>query len=147
MPNALLPSKPVIVLVDDDPDVRGALCFSLALDGFEVAAFASAAELLGAGWPCAAACLVTDYVMPETDGIDLVMRLRAEGHGIPAILITGRPGPALRDRAARAGVRIVEKPLLEDDLAAAIRLAVAGRALPPACARPGHSRISGPSAR
>ena len=57
-------------------------------------------------------CLAIDQNMPGTDGLDLVAQLRARDVAMPAILITSYPTVLLRDRAARAGVAIVEKPFL-----------------------------------
>jgi hypothetical protein len=45
--------------------------------------------------------------------------------GLPAILITTNPRTALRNRAAAAGVPIVEKPLLTDALLTTVHNALA----------------------
>jgi FixJ family two-component response regulator len=43
--------------------------------------------------------------------------LRNDGAGIPILLITGSPSPAIVARAAELGiVRVLEKPATEDDL-------------------------------
>ena len=57
--------------------------------------------------------------------VDLVSALRGRGVGTPAILITTNPSVQLRRRADEAGLAIVEKPLLGNTLAEAIRSAVA----------------------
>ena len=59
--------------------------------------------------------------MPKMSGLDLIARLRARGSAVPAILITSYPTMALRERAARAGVPIVEKPFLETALIDRVR--------------------------
>ena len=48
--------------------------------------------------------LVTDYKMPEMDGLELVAAFRKRGSSIPAILVTGDPNLIVRDRAAAANV-------------------------------------------
>jgi two-component system, LuxR family, response regulator FixJ len=50
------------------------------------------------------------------NGLALVGKLRERGISMPAILITTHPSPALRQRAAAAGISIVEKPLLGNAL-------------------------------
>jgi len=50
--------------------------------------------------------------------------LPARNVGLPALLITSHPNPALRAAAAKAGVRIVEKPLMGDALVESIRTAM-----------------------
>jgi hypothetical protein len=47
--------------------------------------------------------------------------VRARCFAAPAILITSHPSPSLRDRAQKAGVPIVEKPLLGNALLDKIR--------------------------
>jgi FixJ family two-component response regulator len=59
--------------------------------------------------------------MPGMNGLDLVAELRARDAQAPAILITSYPTVALRERAAKAGVAIVEKPFLETALIDRIR--------------------------
>ena len=40
--------------------------------------------------------------MPEMTGLELAEQLRADGSGIPILLITGLPSPAIAARAAEA---------------------------------------------
>ena len=57
--------------------------------------------------------------------MDLIAKLRDRNVSVPAILITGRPNLGLSERAARADVPIVEKPLLGNALVDRIRDACA----------------------
>jgi two-component system response regulator FixJ len=59
--------------------------------------------------------------MPGMSGLDLIAELRARAVALPAILITSYPTVAVRERAAEAGVAIVEKPFLETILVDRIR--------------------------
>ena len=54
--------------------------------------------------------------MPEMTGLELAERLRTDGAGIPILLITGSPSPAIVARAAELGIRVLEKPPTEEDL-------------------------------
>jgi two-component system, LuxR family, response regulator FixJ len=119
-----IPDRPCILIVDDDAALRSALTFSLELEGFEVEAFESG-EALAEHDPIAGpGCLVLDYHLPGMDGLALLALLRARGVALPALIITSLPTRSLAARAAAAGAAIVEKPLLCDALAAAIRAAV-----------------------
>jgi two-component system, LuxR family, response regulator FixJ len=73
-------------------------------------------DLLSDSEPLRSGCLVIDQNMPGMKGLDLIAQLRAREIAVPAILITSYPTVALRERAARAGVTIVEKPFLETAL-------------------------------
>jgi len=116
------PTKAMIYVVDDDPDVLGSLQFLLETDGFDVRAFKSGAALLGDGASDDADCFVIDYKMPNMSGLDLVNRLRSLNIDAPIILITGYHDETLPGRAATAGVsHVLRKPHLEESLVGHIR--------------------------
>ena len=95
--------------------------FSLEIEGFTVRSYATGAELLGAGDPAPCGCLVVDQHMPGMSGLDLIELLRRRQFSAPAILITSDPSPSVRERAGKASVPIVEKPLLGTALLRKIR--------------------------
>jgi two-component system, LuxR family, response regulator FixJ len=114
-------SGPLVIIVDDDVAVRNSLKFSLEVEGFAVCAYSGGIELLNETELSRAGCLVIDYIMPGMSGLDLVAQLRARYIAVPAILVAGYPTAALSERAAKAGVPIVEKPLLGTALVDRIR--------------------------
>lgn len=122
---ACVPTRPSVVLVEDDPAVTRAIEFSFGLEGLDVRSYADGAGALAAEPPRRAGCLVLDYQLPDMDGLDLLQRLRAGGVSAPAILITTNPREAVRRRAQAAGAPIVEKPLLSDALLDSVRQAIA----------------------
>jgi FixJ family two-component response regulator len=113
--------KLVVFVVDDDPAVRSSLKFALELEGYDVRVFADAAQLLERSDNDAPGCLIIDYALPGLNGLELLRALRQRNVGAPAILITSHPKRPLRELAARAGMQIVEKPLLTDALTDEIR--------------------------
>lgn len=119
-------AAPVIFVVDDDPDVCNALKFSLELEGYSVRTFQDAPALLQAADASRPACMVIDYRLPGMNGLELFCELRKRHLDTPTILITSHPGRALRDSARRAGICIIEKPLLGDALTEQIHRTVAG---------------------
>ena len=125
----LQPAKwaPVVAVVDDDLAVCRSLKFSLELEGFSVRTFASAAELFAASGIDACDCFVIDQRMPGMTGMELVAQLRQQTIRSPIILLISHPNAAVRAAAAKAGVPIVEKPLLGDALVEEIREACARR--------------------
>jgi len=49
-------------------------------------------------------CLVTSYALPETDGVALIERLRADHPHVPVILVTDQPDDRVASEAIGAGV-------------------------------------------
>lgn len=116
--------RPTVVLVDDDAAVLTSLKFALELEGFTVAAYANAEDLLAEGVVGTASCFVVDYHLPGANGLELLRRLRQRGYSTPVILITSNPTRLLTSCARDAGAAIVEKPLMGDNLIDAIRASV-----------------------
>jgi len=114
--SVLLSAGPLVVIVDDDPAVRGALAFSLQTEGFSVQSFATGADLLGDAKAGEARCFIIDYKLPGMNGVDLLVELRRRQVAAPAILVTTNPSAAVRERAAAANMVLIEKPLLGDAL-------------------------------
>jgi FixJ family two-component response regulator len=67
-------------------------------------------------------CLVVDQNMPGMTGLDLVARLRERAITVPTILMVCEATPTLKERAIRAGISLVEKPLLGNVLLDRIRV-------------------------
>ena len=116
-----------VILVEDDTPLRGALAFMFETDGFLVRAFGSAEAALDYGPFPDRSCLVVDYILPQMDGLSFLRRAGEGRDPHPSILITSHPSAVLRNQAAEAGVTIVEKPLLHDDLVEGVRYLLAAR--------------------
>lgn len=114
-----------LALVDDDPAVRHALSFAFETAGVSVSAFSDAESALASPDRMAWRCLVLDQRLPGISGLDLLERLRAAGVQAPSILITTNPSRDTRLRAREAGVEIVEKPLLDNQLSKKVRELIA----------------------
>lgn len=109
--------RPVLLIVDDDPDVLQALTFMADTRGFEVEHCRTAREAIAAVRPGRLfACMIIDQMLSDDRGIDLLGTLRGRGGKAPAILITSAPSEVLKRRAAAEGAPIVEKPLLDEML-------------------------------
>jgi FixJ family two-component response regulator len=119
-----VPTKSMVLIVDDDPAVRNSLKFALEVEGFSVQVYPTGVDLLDEHDLPASGCLVTDYNLPGMNGLDLLDLLRERDIKMPAILITTHPSAVIRRRAASAGVPLIEKPLLNDTLFQCIRSAL-----------------------
>lgn len=121
-------SNPVVIVVDDDVAVCGSLKFALEIEGFTVRTYAKGADVLEDANLAECACFIVDQKLPGMSGLDLVAAMRRKHIGAPAILITSHPTIMLRERAARAGIPIVEKPLLGNALLERVQAAITPRA-------------------
>ena len=111
----------VVIVIGDDLAVRNSLKFWLEVEGLTVRSYASRVELLAADELGRCDCLVIDEKIPAISGLHLIAQLREHDFLAPAILVTSQPSMSLRDAADKAGVPIVEKPLLGNGLLDTIR--------------------------
>ena len=106
-----------VALIDDDAPVRLALTFSLEAGGYAVDAFGDGeSALASSSGPARWRCLIVDYRLPGLSGLDVLEQLRERQWQAPGVLITSWPTQATCARAARVGVPVLEKPILDDAL-------------------------------
>src|SRR6185503_12344154 len=123
------PSPKLIVVVEDDSGMRDSLEFLLESHGFRVAAFASPADMVARLAALDPACAIFDVHLPGTDGLLVYERLKAKGHKLPCIFITGRADDQIRADSTRLkAVALLEKPFSDDALLAAVGQAFASLA-------------------
>lgn len=77
------------MVVDDDAGIREALEGLFRSVGHRVALFGSAQDLLTAGVPPDANCLILDVRLPGTSGLDLQDMLSRLEVRVPIIFMTG----------------------------------------------------------
>jgi len=94
-----------VLLVDDDPDLGAVTSMHLERrDGaFETQVAHSAAEALDV-LDGDVDCIVSDYEMPERDGLDLLREVREFDATLPFVLFTGRGSEEIASEAISAGV-------------------------------------------
>jgi len=108
--------------VDDDAALRRALRRVLAANGFEVEEAAGGTEALAELRSRSFDLVVLDVMMPGRDGIEICEQLRAQGDGLPVLMLTARD--AVRDRVVglEAGADdYLVKPFANEELVARIR--------------------------
>jgi len=114
--------KLTVAIVDDDEAVRRALRRMVSSLSYGVADFASGHAFLNGLQAGKFACVLLDLHMPELNGIEVLTRLRRDGHRLPAIIITGGDEPKMRDRCINAGASdYLIKPLERDATFTAIQ--------------------------
>ena len=87
--------------------------------------------------------LVTDYNMPGMSGAELITRMRAGGHDLPAMLLSSS-GMTAEMKAVKVD-RIITKPVLSDQLIAAVGRITAERRAPEASATPAAAQAAKPA--
>jgi len=120
-----------VLLVEDDLMVRGYMREILESRGYRVLEARDGSEGLAVAERHADPIdlVITDVVMPNTSGPELVARLQEVRPGVPILYVSGRSDHAIfRGGALRGDVALVEKPFTPADLAAKVRAALDGRA-------------------
>jgi DNA-binding response OmpR family regulator len=91
------PPKTLLV-VDDDPIIRDVETQVLRLQGYTVLSAEGAAEALRLAREAAAIhLLITDFSMPEVDGLELTRRFRAAHPKTPVLMVSSSL-PLIQDR-------------------------------------------------
>lgn len=119
------------VLVVDDEAAMVALAEDLLAGlGYEPVGFTSAKEALSAylDHPARFDAVMTDEVMPEITGTELIAKLHEVTPELPTVVVSGFGGAGFEMRARAAGVLLVlRKPYRKLDLARAMAAILAGR--------------------
>ncbi len=115
-------ARPGLVLIaDDDPDLRDVLRYALRREGFATIEAADGLEALAAVETHTPDLLVLDVMMPGLDGIEVCRRIRAGGD-LPIIFLTSRDGELDRVLGLElGGDDYVTKPFSPRELAARVR--------------------------
>lgn len=107
-----------ILLVDDDANTREVLAMLLSAQGHDVASCEGPTEALAELRAQPFNLLLTDYVMPVMNGLELTRAARALQPTIRCFVITGKLRPATLDLGR---VTWFDKPLDFDALVHALR--------------------------
>ena len=119
------PETPVVLVVDDDPEVRDALSSLFRSVGLEPRLFASTAEFLQHKLPEAPCCIVLDIRLPGVGGLDFQAQLTNANIHIPVVMVTGHGDIPMSVRAMKAGaVDFLTKPFRPQDMLDAVARAI-----------------------
>jgi FixJ family two-component response regulator len=95
----------LLAVVDDDDDVRVALCRLISSAGFAVQTYASGSEFLHSVDDHEPDCVVLDLHMPQMSGFEVQDALAVRCAAVPVVVITGHDTPESRTRALRLGAK------------------------------------------
>ena len=121
-----------VLVVDDEKTVCASCRKILTKEGYNVDVASSGKEALSKVKGNGFDVVVTDWKMPEIDGIEVARRIKEENPNIVVILITGYPSVETSIAAIRSGVSdYVPKPFTPQELSdALIRALAKGQAVP-----------------
>jgi CheY-like chemotaxis protein len=116
-----------ILIVDDEGDLRTLFGLCFLRRGHSIVVASNGAEALRCLTTHQPDLLVTDLNMPVMEGLDLLNRLRANGHhDLPVLVLTAQSDQHAAATAAGADAFLV-KPVALRDLAAMAERLLAGR--------------------
>ena len=87
-----------VLVVDDEPAVRGSLRRALGLEGYEISTADDGQDALEALAEYDFEAVILDIAMPGIDGIEVCRRVRRSGDRTPILMLTARD--AVDDRVA-----------------------------------------------
>ena len=119
-------TTPTILVADDDHAIRTVIDRALVREGFRVRATAEAATL----WRWVAAgsgdLVITDVVMPDESGLDLLPRMRSLRPDLPVVVMSARATLLTAVQAAERGAfDYLAKPFDIDNLSSVVHKALA----------------------
>jgi CheY-like chemotaxis protein len=104
-----------VLVADDDRDTRELYRACFDTNGYRTAEAGTGSQAIVSAVEIVPDVLLTDYVLPDVDGVTIARRLKADGRtaSIRILMVTGYANPALQQQAAAAGIdRVLLKPCL-----------------------------------
>ncbi len=116
--------KNLIMLVDDEPNLRELLRHMLELGGFDVVEAEDGLEALEKLEIVAPDVMILDVMMPNLDGVSLCKQLRADAAfaALPIIMVSGKTQHwAVQEGLAAGANQYLCKPITVQELLQSVR--------------------------
>jgi DNA-binding response OmpR family regulator len=115
-------SRPNVLIVDDEPQVRDIVATYLERDGFQVRTACDGEEALAAIQGQRPDAMVLDLMLPKIDGLAVLQTLRTGGDDVPVIVLSAKG----REQERVAGLELgaddyLAKPASPREIAARVR--------------------------
>ncbi len=121
--------KPLVLVADDDDDIRALVSYRLERSGYDVVSACDGEEALAVASARPVSLAILDVMMPKADGFEVTRRLRANEatQRLPVILLTARAQESDVNRGFEAGADdYLTKPFSPQELRARVQ-AILGR--------------------
>lgn len=117
-------SRPRVLLVEDDHELRGILCLALQGHGYDVTEAADGEQALARLREAPPQLMLLDLRLPDIDGVDVTLQARQK-HDLPIIVLSACSEETQKVRSLDAGANdYVTKPFREGELMARVRSAL-----------------------
>lgn len=121
---------PIVLVTDDDQDTRELYRACFDTNGYRTAEAGTGSQAIVAAIEIVPDVLLTDYVLPDIDGITIARRLRDDRRtaAMCILMVTGYANSEIESAAAAAGVdRLFLKPCLPQTIMREVSRAMARR--------------------
>jgi len=123
-------SKPVVMIVDDEEGIRGALSGIFEDEGYNTVTAGSGEEALRIAKETSPDIVLLDVWLPGIDGIQTYEKLREGNQDLPVIMISGHANIEVAVKATKIGAYdFLEKPLSMEKVLLAVNRAFEKRNL------------------
>lgn len=100
-----------ILIADDDDAVRQVMRIALQQAGYDVCEATNGAEAIRAMHAAPFDLIITDVLMPERDGLEMIMHVRRRNPNIKVLAISGADNALFLANAAGLGAtQVLRKP-------------------------------------
>ena len=117
--------KPLVLVVDDESDIRSSLRMILEYEGYELSEASSGEQALERLDTERPDVVLLDIKMPRMDGLEILARVKQSDPALPVVVISGHGTIATAVEATRLGAfDFMEKPLERDRVLLVVRNAL-----------------------
>lgn len=123
------PSRPLVLVADDEPSIRETVSFILEMEGFAVAGAEDGEQALAEIRRLRPPVVLLDGMMPVRDGFDVCREVKADPElaAVKVVMLTALGQKTDWQKATAAGADVyITKPFDEDELLALLRRLTAG---------------------
>ena len=114
-----------ILIIDDEPQIRSMLTLMLERDGFEVVEAPDGVEGIKVYRQNPADLIITDLIMPNKDGIGMIIELKKEFPDVKIIAMSGgglnKPDGYLKGAKKLGASCTLTKPIDREEMLRAVR--------------------------
>jgi two-component system nitrogen regulation response regulator NtrX len=117
--------KPLVLVVDDESDIRSSLRMILEYEGYDLSEASSGEEALRRLESDRPDAVLLDIKMPRMDGLEILARVKQSDPALPVVVVSGHGTIATAVEATRLGAfDFMEKPLERDRVLLVVRNAL-----------------------